>query len=242
VLAKTFVAGRARRMRTNFDQLAVFRDANLAQELNRTNTSRGVVIRHVWTPLTTLVGEVSRDEERFAFSRLRDADSTRLSGTLTFQPLALINGNATVGYRRLEPLSPTVRPFSGLTANVGLSYSLLGTARLGVDVTRDIQPSFQIATPHYVETGLQFTVQRQVVGPIDVLGRIRTRRLAYRTRVGAAAEAEPDRVQGLSLGAGYRLGTDKRIGFTIDRDTRTSAQGARQYAATRFGMSMTYER
>ncbi len=243
VMAKTYVGAKAWRRRIEFDRFAVFRDASLAQELNRTSTGRGVVVRHVMTPLTTLAFEVGRDRDRFVFSPFRDADSTRISGTVSFQPLALINGNATLGYRRLTPLSRDVRPFNGMTANVGLSYSLLGTTRVTIDVVRDVQPSFEFERPHYLETGLSFSVQQQVVGPFDVLGRIRTRRLAYRTQIGAAADlASSDRVRGLSVGLGYRLGTDKRIGVTIDRDTRASGLGERQYAATRFGMSLTYER
>lgn len=242
-LAKTYVGAKAWRRRVEFDRFAVFRDASLAQELNRRSTGRGVVLRHVMTPLTTLVFEVGREQDRFVFSPFRDADSTRISGTVNFQPLALISGNATLGYRRLTPLAPDVRPFNGMTANVGLSYSLLGTTRITLDVIRDVQPSFEFERPHYLETGLGVSVQRQIVGPLDVLGRIRTRRLAYRTRLGAAVDvASTDRVRGLSVGAGYRFGTDKRIGFTIDRDTRASGLGERQYAATRFGLSLTYER
>lgn len=243
VLAQTFVGAKAWRRRVDFDRLAVFRDTNLAQELNRSSTGRGIVVRHVMTPLTTLVFDISRDRDRFVFSPFRDVDSTRVTGTANLQPLALINGNATIGYRRLTPLAPDVRPFNGMTANVALSYSVLGTTRVTLDIARDVQPSFEFERPHYLETGLSVSVQQQVVGAFDVLGRIRTRRLAYRTRLGAAVDvASTDRVRGLSVGAGYRLGTDKRIGFTIDRDTRASGLGERQYAATRFGMSLTYER
>lgn len=243
VLGKTFVGARAWRRRIAFDRLAVFREASLAEELNRTATGRSMVLRHVMTPLTTVVLEIGRDQDRFIFSPFRDTDSTRISGTARFQPLALISGSATVGYRRLTPLSPTLRPFNGMTANVGLSYSLLGMTRVGVDVTRDVQPSFELDLPHYLETGFSVSVQQQVFGPFDVLGQVRRRRLAYRTRIGAAADAAgADRVRGLSLGAGYRLGTDKRIGFAIDHDTRASGRGEREYAATRFGMSLTYER
>lgn len=244
VMAKTFVGTKAWRRRMTFDRLAVFRDANLAQELNRSATGRSVVVRHVMTPLTTFVFEISRDQDRFVFSPLRDTDSTRVTGTASFQPLALINGNATFGYRRLTPLSPDVRGYNGPTLNVGLSYRLLGTTRLTFDVTRDVQPSFEAERPHYLETGLSLSVQQQVAGPLDALGRIRTRRLAYRDRLGAvtAVANGTDRIRGLTVGMGYRLGTDKRIGVTIDRDSRASGLGRREYAATRFGMSLTYER
>ena len=43
------------------------------------------------------------------------------------------------------------------------------------------------------------------------------------------------------LGGGYRLGTDKRIGFTIDHQKRTSGVNGRQFSGLRYGMSITYE-
>lgn len=244
MFGRTFVGAKTARRRIEFDRFAVFRDANLAQELNRTVTSRAFVIRHLLTPLTTVSMELGGDGERFLFSPVRDADSTRVLGTVTFQPLALINGTASVGYRRYVPLAADVPSYSGAAAAVGLSYTLFGTTRFGVDVSRDLQPSFELEQPYYVETGTSVSVQQQVVGPFDVLGRLTARRLAYRDRAGIPVELSnrTDRIRGWSVGAGYRIGTDKRLGFTIDQQRRTSGLDAHRYSGVRFGMSMTYER
>jgi hypothetical protein len=48
-------------------------------------------------------------------------------------------------------------------------------------------------------------------------------------------------VRAFGLGAGYRLGSDKRVGFTIERQNRTSNVHAYGYRGLRFGMSLTYE-
>jgi hypothetical protein len=37
------------------------------------------------------------------------------------------------------------------------------------------------------------------------------------------------------------MGTDKRLGFTIDRQRRTSSVERHTYTGLRFGLSLTYE-
>ena len=50
-----------------------------------------------------------------------------------------------------------------------------------------------------------------------------------------------DRVRNFGLGAGYRLGLDKRIGFNVDYEERTSGVDDYRYNGLRYGMSITYE-
>lgn len=243
VFAKTTAGGRAWRRRMTFDQAAVFGDANLAQELNRTTNANAVVVRHMLTPLTRVSLEIGRERERFVYSPFRDSDSTRVVGSISFQPLALINGEASVGYRRFSPLPADVPPYRGGTAAVNLSYSLLSTTKLGVQINRDVQYSFEFSQPYYLETGVTASVQRQVYGPFDVLARAGMQGLAYRDRVGAVVEVpdRTDRVRSFGIGAGYRIGTDKRLGFTVDRQRRSSGIDGRAYTGFRYGMSVTYE-
>ena len=241
--SKTHVGARAWHRRVEFDQAAVFRDASLAQELNRRSSGTAFTVRHDLTPLTSVSLEIGRDHERFVSSPFRDSDSTRITGSVNLQPLALISGDASFGYRRFTPLTSDLPPYRGGTAAVGLSYRLLGTTRLGVEATRDVQPSFEFTQPYYLETGVSGSIQRQVYGSFDVLARTGVRRLAYRNRKGAVVQVfnRTDRVRTFGLGAGYRLGLDKRIGFTIDHQNRTSSVDGRQYSGLRYGMSITYE-
>lgn len=241
--AKTHIGARAWQRKIVFDQAAVFLGTPLARELDRTSSGSALVIRHDLTPLTNLSFEAGRDRERFAFSSLRDSNSTRVAGTVKFQPLALISGDASVGYRNFTPVLGDVPPYRGAIAAVNLSYRLLGTTRLGVQATRDVQHSFEFNQPYYLETGIGGSVQQQVYGPFDVLAGMSVRRLAYRDRAGAVVQElnRTDRVRTFSLGAGYRLGTDKRVGFTIDHQNRTSGIDGRQYEGLRIGMSITYE-
>jgi len=50
-----------------------------------------------------------------------------------------------------------------------------------------------------------------------------------------------DRVNTFGIGAGYRMGADKRLGFTLDRQHRSSTMPGRTFTGLRFGVSVTYE-
>jgi hypothetical protein len=243
VLSKTSVGATAFSRRTEFDEAAIYREANLSRELDRTTSGAGMVVRHTLTPLTSLGLDVTRERERFITSTFRDSDSTKAIGSVNFQPLALINGSASVGVRLFDPVPQDVPAFNGVITAVNLSYSLLGMTRFGVQASRDIQYSFEFSQPYYLESGITGSVQQQVFGPFDVLGRIGTRGLAYTDRLGAAVVVSnrTDRINLVGIGAGYRMGADKRLGFTLDRLHRTSTVPGRTFTGLRFGLSLTYE-
>jgi len=243
VRSTTSVGATVFRRRLDFDDAALFRGASLARELDRTTSGVGVIVRHERTPLTSVALDVTRERERFLTSRFRDSDSMKVLGNVTFQPLALISGSASVGMRLFDPVPADVPAYNGVITAVNLSYAVLGTTRVGVQAARDIQYSFEFSQPYYLESGATASVQQQVFGPFDVLARIGTRSLAYTDRigVGVAVSDRTDRVNSLGVGAGYRLGTDKRFGFMLDRQHRTSTVPGRSYRGLRFGLSLTYE-
>jgi hypothetical protein len=73
----------------------------------------------------------------------RDADSWRVMPGVEFAPQALIKGSAYVGHRKFTPLLPRVLPeFSGVVADLGLSYTLLGSTVFGVSYRRDLTYSY----------------------------------------------------------------------------------------------------
>ncbi len=243
VMSKTSVGATVFRRQTDFDEAATFSEANLSRELDRTTSGAGFVVRHALTPLTSVAVDATREQERFVTSKFRDSDSMKAVGNVTFQPVALISGTASVGVRLFDPVPQDVPAFNGVITALNLSYSLLGITRLGVQATRDIRSSFEFDQPYYLESGVTASVQQQVVGPFDVLGRIGTRGLAYTDRIGAAVAVSnrTDRVNMVGIGAGYRMGIDKRLGFTLDRQRRRSTIPGRTFTGLRFGLSLTYE-
>jgi len=241
-LAKTFFGVRGERHEINFDQGAVFLGANLDDQLTRTVTTGGVSLRNQLTPLTSVTLDAAREQDRFSRSPLRDSDSTLVSFGVTFDPAALIKGSATFGYRDFRPLTPGVPGFQGGTIAVDLSYVALGATRLGVQATRDVQYSYDVNQPYYVQTGIAGSIQQQIFGPIDAVARAGAQRLAYRDRSEApvAVANRADHVRGYGGGVGYHLGRDLRIGVNIDRQRRESPIDFRQYDGTRYGVSVTY--
>lgn len=239
---RTYVGVKTQSRKTEFDQNAVFLGTSLAEVLNRTTTARAVTIRHQLTPLTGFSLDVGRDQERFEFSSLRDSNSTRIAGGVTLDPRALLSGSATFGYRQFTPLSAAVPAFKGGIAALSLSYTAWGTTKLGVQVNRDLQYSFEIEQPYYLQTGLTAFAQRQVAGPVDLVARVGTQRLAYRDLIGAVVEVSnrTDHLRTYGGGLGYRLGRDTRVEFNVDRQRRLSEIDAREYNNLRYGFGVKY--
>ena len=241
-LSKTYVGVRAARDRVDFDKDEVFRGSNLHDELTRTITAQAVTVRHQLTALTGLVFEVGKGKDRFPLSPLRDSESTTGAVTVKLDPFALIKGSARFGYRDYKPNDPRLPGFKGFTSQVDVNYVVLGATKLGIQVLRDVQYSFDVAQPYYLQTGVSGSLAQQIFGPIDVVARIGAARLDYRDRADAvvAAADRQDHVRTYGLGVGYHLGKDVRVGFNGDHARRTSPVADREYEGWRYGTALTY--
>jgi Putative beta-barrel porin 2 len=241
-LARTFVGFKANRQNIGFDKDAFFLDSSLRTQLNRTSTSASLSLRHQLTPLTSLGLEVTRSEDRFDLSPLRDSNSTSYSGTVRLDPAALIKGSASFGYRDFEPVDAGLPPFKGATVAIDLAYSVFGTTRFSVEGTRDVQYSFDINQPYYLLTGFSGSVAQQLFGPVDVVARAGTRRLSYRDRTGGsiAISNRTDFVHTYGGSVGYHMGRDWRLSFNVDRQNRVSDFAQREYDDLRIGTALTY--
>lgn len=240
-LSKTYVGVRGEWTGVDFDQTAFFRGTNLHDELNRKTMATGLTLRHEVTPLTSVTFNADRQEDRFKQSPLRDSDSTSFSAGILFDPFALIQGNATFGYRSFEPRSPDVPAYKGSTVGVNLTYTLAGATRIGLQATRDVQYSYERNQPYYLLTGVGFTLAQQVFGPVDVVARLSSQRLEYRNRAGAQV-VEPDRTdrsRSYGAGVGYRFG-QVRLAVNVDKQRRTSPIERHSYEGVKVGTSMTY--
>lgn len=241
-LSKTFIGATASRQRVDFDKDAIFLNRNLQFELNRVTTTAGGTIRYQMTPLTGLTLAATRSQDRFEFSPLRDSNSTAVTASLNFDPLALIRGGITIGYRDFEPLTPGLSPYQGLTAAGNLSYVLFGATKFTFGVNRDVQYSYDVNEPYYLQTAFSGSIAQQLFGPIDLVARAGIADLAYRDRAGAAVVVSNrvDRSHTFGGGVGYHTSGGFRIGFDVDRSDRVSDISSRQYDDLRFGTSVTY--
>jgi hypothetical protein len=241
-LSRTFFGVRAAKAVVSFEEGSFFRNGDLSQELNRTSTSYGVTMRRELTPLTNLLVQGSRQQDRFAMSPLRDSDSSIASIGLRLDQFALIKGFASVGYREFTPLQPGVPAFNGVTATADLTYTILGVTRLGVQVTRDVNYSSDVNQPYYLLTGISGSVAQQLFGPLDIVARAGAQPLGYTARAVASRALVPrtDSVRSYGLGFGYHIGDGVRIGVNVDQSTRRSPLPDHRYEGLRAGSSVTY--
>ena len=242
VMSKMFIGARAERRQVDFKEAEAFLGRNLHDELNRTQTVEAVTLRHDLTPLTSLTFDVSRIEDRFEFTSLRDADSTQMAVGVAFTPDALISGSAKMGYRNFTPLESDLPEFQGGTAAVNLTYVARGATRFALQVTRDVQFSFDVNQPYYLLTGVTGSVSQQIFGPVDVEVRLARQRLSYRERQGVTVEAPTrvDHVRGVGVGIGYHVREDLRVAFNVDQQKRASEIENRSFSGLRYGTAVTY--
>jgi Putative beta-barrel porin 2 len=240
--SNSYLGARGEYRTVDFNGTAAYDGTSLQQELNRTSTTEGATFRIQLTPLTGIAFEALAEQDRFEFSPERDTDSTQLTMGLKFDPAALIKGTAKIGYRNFKPTALAVPDYQGVTAAVDLSYVPLEGTKLTLLIARDVQYSYDVNQPYYLQTGAGGSIDQQIFGPVDVIGRISGQRLDYRDRAGAsvAAPDRTDHVRSFGGGVGYRIGRDVRIGFNIDKQRRESAVDSKTYDNLRYGFSVTY--
>ena len=240
IASKSTVRLDFRHLDYRFDGDEVFNGEALNQQLNRTLKAVEVSWRQRLTALTTWVTRVSRETERFEFQDLRNADSFRLSSGFELGRFALIRGSAFVGFRSLSPADGGIIPeFTGVTADVDVSYTAPSQTRLGVAVDRDVQYSYENRTPYYVQTGWTASLTQRVTGRWDFQLTGGRDRLAYQAII-QAIDARTDGVGRFGGGVGYTVGDQTRISFDVNSFYRSSVLPGNEYGSVRAGVSVNY--
>ncbi len=120
------------------------------------------------TPFTTLSLVAGKEELRFDHSPVRDADSLRISPTVTFSPLGQITGTGSIGYRRFNGLDPSLPDYTGLVSSGSIGILMGGKYKLDTSFTRDVKYSYEEEIPYYVLTGGRVTLAAQTVAALDL--------------------------------------------------------------------------
>ena len=237
------LAGRASRV--EFDADEVFAGTTLRETLNRESVTATAAIRHELTPMTTLVYAGERGRDFFRWSPVRDADTSRFTAGVEFNPRALINGSASVGLRRFEPKSALLPAFQGMVVRAALEYSISDSTRLGFAADRDVNYSFEPLQPYFVIQGYSVNAERRLVGRLDVgVGALRHQYRYQGLRMGDGPAEDADRidtVEILSASLGYRVARTSRIRFGVAYRNRESNNSRyRAYQGIRFSATTTY--
>jgi hypothetical protein len=226
----------------SFDEDEEFRGVNLAEELNLRSHALTFTTAFELTPLTTVSAYAEERRDRFTRSPDRDANSHRYGGSVTFNPLALISGQATLGLAAFRPLSGLEPDFTGLTAAVALAYAYQDQSRVAVSFDRDLRHSFDEETPYYVGTGGRVTFTQRLFRSIDGQVMIGFDRIAYEARLDEPrpVDGQTDRVRLAGGGIGLRLREDARLALTYDHTVRRSDERAREYSRGRLYATLNY--
>jgi hypothetical protein len=239
VASHTDVVFNVRHADLAYEEGSEFRGTDLAHNLNSTTDSIESGVQLALTPLTTLNLTASLQRDRFDSAHERDADTFRITPALQFDPTALVRGTVSVGYRHFAPLDPTVPDYSGVVVQVIAGYTLLERMKFDLDLTRDVQYSYEDLEPYYLATGGRLTATYQLVGPIDVQAFGGRQSLGYRS-IQTAGASRTDRVETFGGGAGYRWHSLFRLGVTWEMNRRLSDLPDRGYEKRRVFASFTY--
>ena len=239
---RTALVASARRGHVEYDANQVFLGTELGAALNRTEEAARLQFRYALTPLTTFVVDSEVASDRFATAPVRDTDSVRVMPGFELNPLALISGRVSVGYRQFEPLSAALPAYRGVVAAVNATYVRSAT-RFEARVNRDLAYSFEPERPYYALLDLGLTVTQRVTRRWELVGRGGRQTLAYREVAAAdrAGAPAPDRGYTLGAGLGHWLGETLRLGADVNYYTRRSEiAGRREYEGLRVFGSISY--
>jgi len=229
IASRTSLLFTARRSSDDYADGIEFRGVDLATVLDSKTTGYDTALNIELTPLTTFSLGVSKEEQRFARSPVRDSDSLRVAPTLTISPLGLLTGTVSVGYRRFDGLDPALPDYTGIVANGTLGVLLAERYRLATSFTRDVRYSYEEANPYYIITGGRATLTAQTYGPLDIRILGGREALTYRALAGGQP-AGTDRQIVYGGGVGYRI--TGRVRIVIDAEAsrrRSDRNAAREY-------------
>ena len=153
---------------------------------------------------------------------------------VTFDPLALIRGSASFGVRDFRPDSPDIPGFTGGTMAVDLTYTLLGSTRFAVRALRDIQYSFDILQPYYLQTGGHLTVTQRLLWKVEFVANADSEVLDYKWRRGATpVPGTPERADTAST-VGFGFGIPLARGFKLVLGLERSRRNSREDPAVNY--------
>ena len=237
VLSRLWLDLEARQREVAFSGDAFLEGTYLSETLNR--KERGGIAALRWRPtvLTTLVVESEVREVRFLRSPERDSDNLIVTAGADFHPRALISGSGRIGVRRFEARGRAVSDISAVVARADLSFRIAGRTAVTFSAERDINYSFERASPYYVLENYGLAVTRRVRRAFDLTGRVTRDRYEYRT-AGRGRDIRWNAISEL----GWRLNPEVRAGFQLRYvQSHSTTRARRRYRGIVFGLLLNYD-
>ena len=145
------------------------------------------------------------------------------------------------GFRHFDPQDPRVKGFRGFVGSANTTYTLLGVTRFTFEATRDLEYSFDPATPYYILGAGRLTMSQRIAGPFDIIATAGRDQLKYQDVEGLPVRGRIDRTRTVGGGVGFRLGPSLRLTLIYDVTDRTSSElNRREYHRRRLFAAVTY--
>jgi hypothetical protein len=240
--ANTGLVFDVRRAGLDFAEGTTFEGVLLSQSLNSTTQTFEGGVEFYLTPLTTFAVTTSYQTDRFDQSPEKDADTFRILPTIRLESPAIIQGALSIGYRRFSAVDPETPDYSGLVMQGSLTHTFGERTKVDLQLSRDVQYSFEETEPYYLTTGFRVVLTQQLGDSFDVRAIGGRDRLDYReeSTSGIPHDTRVDRASVLGAGVGYRFQANLRTGLDIEFAERTSDVPNREYDRTRVFASLTY--
>lgn len=219
-----------------YDANARYLGVQLNEVLDRTTQSTNFALSYRLTPYTTFVLGAAAIGERFALSPQRDAAANRAYVAAAFSPRAFISGNVQVGYVHGNMLSIHSPDFSGVTANVGLSFTWRDAFSVSLGASRDFDFSYRVSHPYYRYDIYEGSIREVLFRRFDVGAGVLQGTLTY-PGFGDVLNAPNEVLRQLSASVGVRVKGQARVGVYVRRIERVA--GSRPYQAYRSGLEAT---
>jgi hypothetical protein len=207
---------------THFDRGQIVDGAPLDESLDRVSRGTATGLRFDLTPFTSITSAIEVDKIRFANAPLRDANSFRFAPMVQFTKGAIIEGQASAGFRDFRPLDPRLAPYRGFVASVTMAFTILNVSHVETQATHDVQFSYDDSQPLYLGAGGRVMLSQRVVGPVELIVIGGRQRLRYQTLDGQSFDGRRERVTTVGGGIGIRANDHLRFTLTADRETRVS--------------------
>jgi len=237
----TKLTGWVVRETTSFASGAEFDGVPLGEQLDRATRGTATGLRFDLTPFTSVTSVIEIEKIRFAHLPLRDANSFRLAPVVQFAQGAIIEGEASAGFRDFRPLDARLAPYRGFVASGKLGFTLLNITRLEVQASNDVQFSYNDTHPLYLGAGGRITLAQRLAGPFEAIVIGGRQRLRYQSAERPSFDGPVEYVTAAGGGVGVRVNEHLRLTLTLDREQRESGDSVRRdYTRRRVFGSISY--
>jgi hypothetical protein len=222
---------------TEFEQGQVFRDIELAQQLNRRSENSTLGFSLALTPLTFFTVGAAVQRDSYPLVEGKDQQTRRATVGIQFSPDAAINGRIGFGYSQMTVEDPSAIPFVGLTTDVDVSYSLLSVTRFNVRYSRETTASIQ--EPYYLQSTVGMEVQQAFLGPVELILRVSRQMLDYPGLPERNVPAHLDQVDLYGAGFQVRLSASTMLNTAYEFSHRRSTDETLRYNRRRLTTSVS---